>query len=82
MQVKALLNSVHPIKGFVYESVGWDTPGVGLQAAVRSRKNSRGVCSGCGRRGRTYDHRRPRRAAKCVMGVVRRDKEEKEILCH
>jgi len=61
MQLKTLLNYVHPIKGFVYEAVRWDTPGVSLQAAVRSRKNSRGVCSGCGRRGPTYDHRRPRR---------------------
>jgi len=60
MRLKTLLNSVHPIKGFVYESVRWQTPGVRLQAIVRSRTNSGGVCSGCGRRGPTYDHCRPR----------------------
>ena len=61
MQLKTILNFVHPIKGFVYESIQWDTPGVSLKAALRSRKNSRGVCSGCGRSGPTYDHSRPRR---------------------
>lgn len=61
MQLKTLLNFVHPIKGFVYESVTWDAPGSSIQVAVRSRKNSRGICSGCGRSGPTYDHGRPRR---------------------
>jgi len=61
MQLKTILNLVHPIKGFVYESIHWDTPEVSIKVTVRSRKNSRGVCSGCGRAGPTYDHGRPRR---------------------
>lgn len=61
MQLKTILNLVHPIKGFVYESDRWDTQGVSILVTVRSRKNSRGVCSGCGRSGSTYDHGRPRR---------------------
>jgi transposase len=61
MQLKTILNFVHPIKGFVYESDRWDTHGVSILVTVRSRKNSRGVCSGCGRSGPTYDHGRPRR---------------------
>ncbi len=61
MQLKTILNYVHPIKGFVYESVKWDAPGSEILATVRSRKNSRGVCSGCGKPGPTYDHRALRR---------------------
>jgi transposase len=61
MQLKTILNFVHPIKGFIYESIQWDTPGVSFKVALRSRKNSQGVCSGCGRAGSTYDHCRPRR---------------------
>ena len=61
MQLKTILNLVHPIKGFVYESDRWDTQGVSILVTVRSRKNSRGVCSGCGRSGPTYDHGSPRR---------------------
>lgn len=61
MHLKTLLNTVHPIKGFIYESVGWDTPRAGIRAVVRPRKNSRGVCSSCGQAGPTYDHGRPRR---------------------
>jgi len=61
MQLKTLLNVVHPIKGFVYESIAWEVPTSSLRVNVRSRKTSRGVCSGCGRRGPTYDHGRARR---------------------
>lgn len=61
MQLKTILNLVHPIKGFVYESDRWDTHGVSILVTVRPRKNSRGVCSGCQRSGPTYDHSRPRR---------------------
>ena len=61
MQLKTILNSVHPIKGFVYDSVQWDKSGDGISVLLRSRKNGRGVCSSCGRRGATYDHGHPRR---------------------
>ncbi len=61
MQLKTILNFVHPIKGFVYESIHWDSPGSSFKVAVRSRKNSRGICSCCGLSGSTYDHGHPRR---------------------
>lgn len=66
MQVKTLLNRVHPIRGFVYEQesiVGDpDEPnGCRLDVQVRARRRSRPVCSGCGHRSRTYDHQPARR---------------------
>ena len=54
MQLKTVLNRVHPIKGFVYEQVRFE--GDSIEVEVRSRKRSRAFCSGCGRRGPTYDH--------------------------
>jgi transposase len=61
VQVKTILNRVHPIKGFVYEKVRFveDT----IEVEVRSRRGSRAFCSGCGRRGSTYDHLSARRFA-------------------
>ena len=61
MQMKTVLNRVHPIKGFVYEKERFvnDT----FEIEVRSREGSRPYCSGCGRRGPTYDHLPVRRFA-------------------
>jgi len=57
MQIKTILNSVHPIKGFVYERIrfieAWGHRG--LAVAVRPRSGTKAVCSGCGRPGPTYD---------------------------
>lgn len=60
MQLKSLLNQVHPVKGFVYgkprriedDSVpnGWR-----IEVDIRSRKGSRGLCSVCGQAGPAYD---------------------------
>lgn len=61
MQVKTVLNRVHPIKGFVYDQVR--LIGETIEVEVRSRKGSRAYCSGCGRRGPTYDHSSERRFA-------------------
>ncbi len=66
MLLKTLLNRVHPVKGFVYESdqlvTDADEPnGCRLEVKLRARRNSRGVCSGCGRAGPTYDHLAERR---------------------
>jgi transposase len=61
MQVKTVLNRVHPIKGFVYEKVRFE--GDAIEVEMRSRKRSRPVCSGCGRRGPTYDRLPVRRFA-------------------
>jgi transposase len=60
MLLKTLLNRVHPVKGFVYDSDRLIADpaavnGVRIEATLRPRKGSRGYCSGCGRRGRTYD---------------------------
>ena len=66
MQMKTLLNRVHPVQGFVYEKEQMiEPPGqptsLRIDVQVRSRRNSRGHCSGCGNRGRTYDHLDERR---------------------
>ena len=58
MQVKTVLNRVHKVKGFVYEKVRF--VGGTLEVDVRPRRGSRPYCSGCGRRGPTYDHLMPR----------------------
>lgn len=65
MLLKTLLNRVHPVKGFVYGRVGLvecgGLPnGCRIEAHLRERSGSRGICSGCGRRGPTYDHQSPR----------------------
>ena len=66
MQLKSLLNRVQPVKGFVYEKDelvgdGGQPNGVRIEAHVRARRGSRGACSGCGRRGPTYDTQPARR---------------------
>lgn len=63
MLIKTLLNKCHPIKSFVYGAVTWAGArgAESLIVAVEARANSRGECSGCGRRGATYDHLAVRR---------------------
>jgi transposase len=66
MLLKTLLNRVHPVKGFIYakdELVedGKAPNGVRIEATLRARKGSRGICSGCGAPGPTYDHLPERR---------------------
>jgi transposase len=61
MQLKTVLNRVHRIKGFVYGKVRFVENG--LEVAVRARRGSRPVCSGCGRRGPGYDTLAVRRFA-------------------
>jgi len=58
MQLKTVLNRVHPVKGFVYGTVRFSDLGIGdvLEVKLRPRTGSRAWCSGCGRRGPTYDH--------------------------
>jgi transposase len=53
MQIKTILNHVHKIKGFVYETVRFT--GEQIIVDVRPRKRSRPICSGCGRPGPGYD---------------------------
>jgi transposase len=66
MQLKTLLNTVHPVKGFVYgkvQRVKDDSVANGfrLQVQVRARKGSRGICSACGKTGPAYDRLPERR---------------------
>ena len=57
LQIKTLLNRVLPIKGFRYADVRWDEfCSDVIKIRVASRKNSRGLCSKCDKRGPTYDH--------------------------
>lgn len=60
MLIKTMLNRVHAVKGFVYGKIELVADrslpnGVHLAVWMRPRRRSRGVCSGCGRRGPTYD---------------------------
>ena len=65
LQVKTLLNQVHPLKGFVYDDVrlvqveGKVAPWV--EATVRERKGSAPLCGNCGKPGTGYDHQPERR---------------------
>jgi len=62
MQLQTILNRVEKHSSFVYESVRWvDAERAALEVQIRARVGSRARCSGCGKRGRTYDRRAPRR---------------------
>jgi transposase len=57
MLLKTILNHVEPNKSFVYGKGKW-VPGAAratIEVPVRARKNSRPVCSGCGKRRPGYD---------------------------
>lgn len=54
MDIKTILNRCHPLKGFVY-GTSWFEEDQRFNIEVRARKNSRAICSGCGKRGHTYD---------------------------
>ena len=61
MQLKTVLNRVHNVKGFVYESVRFVEDVI--EVDIRPRRGSRLYCSGCGRRASVYDHLGKRRFA-------------------
>jgi transposase len=64
MQLKTILNLIEPHKSFVYGQITLTTPAgerPQLTVAIHPRQNSRPECSGCGRRGPTYDHLPERR---------------------
>lgn len=54
MDIKAILNRCHPVRGFVYDH-SWFAEGQLIGLRICTRKGSRGVCLGCGKRARTYD---------------------------
>lgn len=78
MRIKTLLNRVHKVKGFVYETARFN--GDGIEVEIRPRRGSRPICSGCGRRGPGYDTLGPRRfefvplwaIAVCLIYAMRR----------
>ena len=55
MQIQTILNRVEKQKGFVYSKASFNKKGE-LEIEVRPRSNSRAICSGCGKKGSTYDH--------------------------
>jgi len=65
MNLKVILNAVHPISPFVYGTPAFIDPDKkeqGIVVPVAARANSKAVCSRCGTRGGIYDtSREPRR---------------------
>ncbi len=58
MQLKTILNHVQRHRSFVYGDVRWTETRKGkpaLEVELRPRANSSPACSGCGRKGSTYD---------------------------
>jgi hypothetical protein len=57
VQLKTILKRVQKFKSFVYGTVWWEEIGgvKALLVEVLPRRNSRPVCSGCGRAGPGYD---------------------------
>jgi transposase len=60
LDIKIILNRCHPIRGFVYDD-SFFGDGQAIDVLVRARKRSRPVCSGCKRKGPTYDTAREAR---------------------
>lgn len=57
MQLKTILNRVHPIPRFVYKAAALVERGerVAIEVEIRPRSNGQPTCSGCGRRRPGYD---------------------------
>ncbi|AGA25122.1 hypothetical protein Sinac_0711 [Singulisphaera acidiphila DSM 18658] len=62
MQLKTILNRVHPLKSFVYEQVRLvEKSGVPvIEIVIQPRAKSLPACSGCGRKQRGYDRQSQR----------------------
>ena len=63
MQLKTILNRVQPFKSFTYQEVRWDDRSLfpSLLVTIKPRRNSKPICSVCGRKGSGYDRLRERR---------------------
>ena len=63
MQIKTILNRVQKHKSFVYGSERWVDGATEriIEIAIRPRKDSRPICSGCGKRRPAYDRLPDRR---------------------
>ena len=57
MLLKTILNTVEKHKSFVYSDARWSKrmPGREIEFDVQPRKNSKPICSGCGRKRPGYD---------------------------
>jgi len=62
MRIETILNLVQKFKSFVYKSVKLVGKGqlLRIEITVVPRKNSRGICSGCGKKCSCYDHQEMR----------------------
>ena len=62
MQLKTILNHVHPFKSFVYGKARWleGAKRPTIEVEVLSRRNGRAICSGCEKPRPGYDHLPPR----------------------
>ena len=67
MQLKTILNRVEPFKSFVYGKVKWvdDAKRPMIEVQIKTRRNGRPICSGCGEVRPGYD-RLPERRFKFV----------------
>jgi transposase len=62
MRIQTILNTCQKFKHFIYKNVKWVTREGKkcLEVIIRPRKNSRAICSGCGKPGSCYDHQQER----------------------
>jgi transposase len=61
MRLISLLNHYQHFPGFVYERARHCASSQTIEIAVRPRRGSRPVCSGCDKPAPAYDHLKPRR---------------------
>ncbi len=73
MQLKTILNRIQKFKSFVYRSIRWveDAKVPTIEAELRSRTNSRPVCSGCSHKRPGYDRLPMRRFEFIPMWGIR-----------
>ena len=55
LQVKTILNNTYKFKSFVYGDIKFDEKAKTVYVNIKPRKNSKPVCSKCGRKGNVYD---------------------------
>ncbi len=55
MELITILNRCHHFPGFVYSQTRFSSGGKSIEVAVRPRKGSAAVCSGCHRSAPGYD---------------------------
>ncbi len=63
MQLKTILNSIGKYKSFVYLDAKWSPgkKGKEMEIPIVARRNSKPICSGCGKKCSGYDRLDPRR---------------------